>query len=132
MYSWLIISLRLHCFGQISPGCNVVRETKFFKKIFLTLLHSEWPKLYGVLDVLSAIGLKNFQLPSTKPGTVLCCCHLFNRESVTFCLLPWAVEPFKHRLGLHLERSTLKEKNLLLQEQILCLKRWPPTEKRKK
>ena len=25
---------------------------------FLTLLHSEWPKLYGVLAVLSAIGLK--------------------------------------------------------------------------
>ena len=26
----------------------------------LTLLHSEWPKLYGVLAVLSAIGLKAF------------------------------------------------------------------------
>ena len=25
---------------------------------FLTLLHPEWPKLYGVLAVLSAIGLK--------------------------------------------------------------------------
>ena len=25
----------------------------------LTPLHSEWPKLYGVLAVLSAIGLKN-------------------------------------------------------------------------
>ena len=24
---------------------------------FLTLLHSEWPKLYGVLAILSAIGL---------------------------------------------------------------------------
>ena len=24
----------------------------------LTLLHSEWPKLYGVLSVLSAIGLR--------------------------------------------------------------------------
>ena len=24
---------------------------------FLTLLHSEWPKLYGVLTILSAIGL---------------------------------------------------------------------------
>ena len=24
----------------------------------LTLLHSEWPKLYGVLAVLSAIGLR--------------------------------------------------------------------------
>ena len=27
--------------------------------LFFTLLHSEWPKLYGVLAVLSAIGLKN-------------------------------------------------------------------------
>ena len=27
-------------------------------KTLLTLLHSEWPKLYGVLAVLSAIGLK--------------------------------------------------------------------------
>ena len=25
---------------------------------FLTLLHSEWPKLYGVLAILSAKGLK--------------------------------------------------------------------------
>ena len=24
---------------------------------YLTLLHSEWPKLYGVLAILSAIGL---------------------------------------------------------------------------
>ena len=27
--------------------------------ILLTLLHSEWPKLHGVLAVLSAIGLRN-------------------------------------------------------------------------
>ena len=27
-------------------------------KANLTLLHSEWPKLYGVLAILSAIGLK--------------------------------------------------------------------------
>ena len=27
------------------------------KRLFLTLLHSEWPKLYGVLAVLSEIGL---------------------------------------------------------------------------
>ena len=26
---------------------------------FVILLHSEWPKLYGVLAILSAIGLKN-------------------------------------------------------------------------
>ena len=30
------------------------REAHFF----LTLLHPEWPKLYGVLAVLSAIGLR--------------------------------------------------------------------------
>ena len=32
-----------------------------FSKYFtchLTLLHSEWPKLYGVLAILSAVGLK--------------------------------------------------------------------------
>ena len=28
-------------------------------KSFLTLLHSEWPKLYGVLAILSVIGLNN-------------------------------------------------------------------------
>ena len=31
----------------------------------LTLLHSERPKLYGVLAVLSAIGLKHGFMPST-------------------------------------------------------------------
>ena len=37
---------------------------EFFTKLFLTLLHSEQPKLYRVLAVLSAIGLKtgNFVL----------------------------------------------------------------------
>ena len=30
----------------------------FNGSLFLTLLHSEWPKLYGVLAILSAIGLK--------------------------------------------------------------------------
>ena len=29
----------------------------------LTLLHSEWPKLYGALTVLSAIGLRESQPP---------------------------------------------------------------------
>ena len=28
-------------------------------ELILTLLHSEWPKLYGVLAILSAIGLMN-------------------------------------------------------------------------
>ena len=28
------------------------------KLFLLTLLHSEWPKLYGVLAILSAVGLK--------------------------------------------------------------------------
>ena len=31
-------------------------------KLALTLLHSEWPKLYGVLAVLSAIGLNLSQI----------------------------------------------------------------------
>ena len=29
------------------------------KHFILTLLHSEWPKLYGVLAVLSAVGLND-------------------------------------------------------------------------
>ena len=28
-------------------------------KLHLTLLHSEWPKLYGVMTILSAIGSRN-------------------------------------------------------------------------
>ena len=28
----------------------------------LTQLHSEWPKLYGVLTILSAIGLRDFAM----------------------------------------------------------------------
>ena len=42
------------------------------KFLLLTLLHSEWPNLYGVLAVLSAIGLKvdlfleRFYCPSGK------------------------------------------------------------------
>ena len=36
-----------------------MKEFAVYKKILnLTLLHSEKPKLYGVLAVLSAIGLK--------------------------------------------------------------------------
>ena len=30
----------------------------FSPDVDLTLLHSEWPKLYGVLAILSAVGLK--------------------------------------------------------------------------
>ena len=32
----------------------------FFVVVYLTLLHSEWPKLCGVLTILSAIGLRYF------------------------------------------------------------------------
>ena len=32
----------------------------------LTLIHSERPKLYGVLTVLSAIGLNNFLIGKTQ------------------------------------------------------------------
>ena len=38
-----------------------------FTLFFLTLLHSEWPKLYGVLAVLSATGLKTYCDPSPEP-----------------------------------------------------------------
>ena len=34
-----------------------------FWNFSLTLLHSEWPKLYGVLAILIAIGLKSQSLP---------------------------------------------------------------------
>ena len=33
-------------------------QLELTKILGLTLLHSEWPKLYGVLAILSAIGLK--------------------------------------------------------------------------
>ena len=38
--------------------------------MLLTILHSEWPKLYGVLVVLSAIGLESFlsQPANTLPS----------------------------------------------------------------
>ena len=37
-----------------------VTRSKFFRGTFyvLTILHSERPKLYGVLAILSAVGLK--------------------------------------------------------------------------
>ena len=38
---------------------KIVYNLGFLSAIELTLLHSEWPKLYGVLAILSAIGLKS-------------------------------------------------------------------------
>ena len=38
----------------------------------LTLLHSEWPKLYGVVAVLSAIGLLFIRLKRTKLKNLFC------------------------------------------------------------
>ena len=38
---------------------KIVYNLAFLSAIELTLLHSEWPKLYGVLAILSAIGLKS-------------------------------------------------------------------------
>ena len=37
------------------------------KLFFLTLLPSEWPELYGVLAVLSAVGLIHFHSPTLTP-----------------------------------------------------------------
>ena len=38
--------------------------------VSLTLLQSEWPKLYGVLAILSAVGLRKLVKDSVRP-TVL-------------------------------------------------------------
>ena len=35
----------------------IYRNCQLFVNVLLTLLHSEWPKLYRVLSVLSVIGL---------------------------------------------------------------------------
>ena len=43
-------------------GMNTVRRIG----LTLTLLHSEWPKLYGVLAVLSAIGLRCMDILSEE------------------------------------------------------------------
>ena len=49
----------------------------------LTLLHSEWSKLYGVLAILSAIGLtaviclKNGDVKTNSVGPDLWICSLF-------------------------------------------------------
>ena len=37
--------------------CSTLDKELPKKALFLTLLHSEWPKLFGVLAILSAIGL---------------------------------------------------------------------------
>ena len=39
----------------------------------ITLLHSEWPKLYGVLVVLSTIGLKPAVCAFTFHRIQICC-----------------------------------------------------------
>ena len=39
-------------------------KVKMAELLLLTLLHSEWPKLYGVLAILSAIGLNVYLLRS--------------------------------------------------------------------
>ena len=40
--------------------CNTLHLLATFN---LTLLHSEWPKLYGVLTILSAVGCKKVNPP---------------------------------------------------------------------
>ena len=47
-------------FGQVKEAYKAVKvnENNSSFLLLLTLLHSEWPKLYGVLAILSAIGLR--------------------------------------------------------------------------
>ena len=48
-----------------------LRKKPFGKGFLLTLLHSEWPKRYGVLAILSAIGLKERICSKVKGKYVL-------------------------------------------------------------
>ena len=47
----------------------------------LTLLLSEWPKLYGVLAILCAIGLSS---------SVVCKCAMSNNSQCYCCLQKWS------------------------------------------
>ena len=44
------------------------KKPKLSNLPYLTLLHSEWPKLYGVLAILSAKGLTLFSFLDTMRG----------------------------------------------------------------
>ena len=44
--------------SEVMFGDTMWVDVHIMSQMFLTLLHSERPKLYGVLAVLSAIGLK--------------------------------------------------------------------------
>ena len=44
--------------GKDKGGSGEKAETGEFTIITVTLLHSEWPKLYGVLTILSAVRLR--------------------------------------------------------------------------
>ena len=76
----------------------------------LTLLHSEWPKLYGVLAVLSAIGLLQDNMILCVPkydnswivksfflrcmGALPCFCSVFTkRNNFWDLLLSWMTKP---------------------------------------
>ena len=56
---------------QTEMSLNENRHKQVFIKYYLSLLHSEWPKLYGVLAVLSAIGLRRVKklFRTLKDGT---------------------------------------------------------------
>ena len=57
--------------------CLIPGQQNFPKSTLLALLHSERPKLHGVLAALSAIGLRDdpYRVGGTnKNGSSCCCC----------------------------------------------------------
>ena len=68
-------------------------QPSIFMQAILTLLHSEPPKLYSVLAILSAIDLRCISTPLHFSA-------IFTEEInfcafVTFCLLPWRMTPIQ-------------------------------------
>ena len=53
----------------------------------INLLHSEWPKLYGVLAVLSELGLKNSHNHQKQ---------VYTEETVSI----WATDKISYKVGL--------------------------------
>ena len=49
---------------------------KIYCNVFLTLLHSEWPKLYRVLAILSAIVLSKDTVTFDQLGPGVCICQI--------------------------------------------------------
>ena len=90
------------------------REVKkhFQTSLRYTLLHSEGPKLYGVLAVLIAIGLK--QMSTCTPQCFSAVSHMKKQLLLLFFAFQDKEAQIKWRLFL-------KEKNLFLKEHLLSL-----------